>query len=84
MNTTTLIAADLINEQIRKTHINIDEKLLNNYIHIANEKFNIPTGDVMDYISGRSELENASMLVMYILAYCFDETCKTDLVNKIS
>lgn len=83
MNTTTLIAADLINEQIRKTHININNELLSNYIHVANEKFNIPTGDVMDYISGRSKIENAPTLIVYILTYCFDETCGTDLVKQI-
>lgn len=83
MKLTTLLAAQLINKEIEKSRINFDNALRDKYIEKAYSDFNIPRATVIDYISHRSNIEQASILDTYIMCYEFDSLCKTDLVSQI-
>lgn len=81
METTVMIAADKLRKEILRSEINIKIDLRERYLKEVNKKFNVPTGDVMDYISGRSKIEQATPFMLYILSYGFDNTCGTNFVK---
>lgn len=83
MNTTTVLAAKAISEETKSSEINVNKEIRDKYIKEVNEKFGVPTGYIMDYISGRSNIENASAFDMFMLAYGFDKTCGTKLIEEI-
>lgn len=83
MKTTSLLAAQAINNEIAKSKINFDTAMLDQYVNKANEDFNVPKSKIIDYISQRSSIEQASILDIYILCYEFDALFKTNLVETI-
>lgn len=83
MNTTSLLAAKAISEETRLSEINVNKEIRDKYIKEVSGKFDVPTGYIMDYISGRSNIENASSFDMFMLAYGFDKACGTKLVDEL-
>ncbi len=68
-----------ISRQINK--IIFDKEKSISICSTANERFDIPTGEVMDFLGGRIPVEEANELQLFILVYSFDEVNKT---NKVS
>lgn len=69
-----------IRYRIAKIQFNKDEKT--EIMNILKEKFNIQTGDTMDYIAGRRNLEDANIFMLYALAYGLDQICGSNIVAK--
>ena len=83
MKTTSLLAAQAINNEIAKSKINFNTFMLDQYVNRANNDFNVPKSKIIDYISQRSSIEQASVFDIYILCYEFDALFKTNLVETI-
>lgn len=49
----------------------------------ANEQFGIPTGDIMDFITGRTLPEDADELQLFALIYAIDKVNGTNHLRKI-
>lgn len=74
-------AADRI--QRRLTELLNDDVDAKRVARFVEDKYKLPSGEVMDYVSGRKDIANAGADIMFVIADGIDNICKKNLVEKI-
>lgn len=75
-------ASNLIRKMLTK--IFFDNEETQKMIFELHDKFDVPMGDVSDYITGRKKFEDASPFMLFMIAYGFDHHIKNcNIVKEI-
>lgn len=67
-------AAQMLTNKI--TEIELDKDKRARFVELANEKFNMATGDASDYLSKRKNPADAGLFDLFIIAWVFDKMDK--------
>lgn len=80
MKVTAEVIASKLDEEIKS--IALEQDITTALAENANVQFGVPTGDIMDYLSGRKKTSEANTQDLFMLCWTFDYTRKTNLAKE--